>query len=385
VPIATFLAIELLDEVIFGAREAAWPLIRRDVHLTYVQIGLILAFPGVVGTVVEPVLALHSETGHRRRIVVVGGIALSLGLVAFALSPAFGGLLAAACLLSAASGAFVSLAQATWMDLEPTATELNMARWVVAGSVGALTGPLVLAAVVAIGGGWRVVFLGLAACAALATMPAWRLGYPAPRPDARTFRGAARRAIRSLQSDVVRWLVVLECTDLAQDVFLGFAALYLVDVAGTSIATAGAGVAIWTASALVGDLALVRVLRRVDGVRYLRSSAALMMVAYPAFLLVGAPEGKLALLVPLGILRAGWYGIPKGRLYAALPGRGGTAVAVSNVSSAVGWLLPIGVAAAAQRIGLGPAMWLLLAAPLCLLSPLLRARRRGATGAPIGG
>ena len=37
-----FLVIEFLDEFIFGAREAAWPLIRDDLGLTYAQIGLLL-------------------------------------------------------------------------------------------------------------------------------------------------------------------------------------------------------------------------------------------------------------------------------------------------------------------------------------------------------
>ena len=36
------LVIEFLDEFVFGAREAAWPLIRDDLGLTYAQIGLLL-------------------------------------------------------------------------------------------------------------------------------------------------------------------------------------------------------------------------------------------------------------------------------------------------------------------------------------------------------
>ena len=44
----TFLAIELLDELVFGAREAAWPLIRTDLDLTYLQIGVLLSVPAAV-------------------------------------------------------------------------------------------------------------------------------------------------------------------------------------------------------------------------------------------------------------------------------------------------------------------------------------------------
>jgi hypothetical protein len=35
-----FLLIEFIDELIFGVTDAAWPLIRTDLHLNYIQIGL---------------------------------------------------------------------------------------------------------------------------------------------------------------------------------------------------------------------------------------------------------------------------------------------------------------------------------------------------------
>jgi FSR family fosmidomycin resistance protein-like MFS transporter len=46
----TLLAIEFLDEFVFGAREAAWPLIRDDLGLTYAQIGLLLTIPAVIAS-----------------------------------------------------------------------------------------------------------------------------------------------------------------------------------------------------------------------------------------------------------------------------------------------------------------------------------------------
>ena len=44
-PVIALLAIELLDEFVFGAREAAWPAIRDELDLSYVQIGLLLSVP----------------------------------------------------------------------------------------------------------------------------------------------------------------------------------------------------------------------------------------------------------------------------------------------------------------------------------------------------
>jgi FSR family fosmidomycin resistance protein-like MFS transporter len=328
----------------------------------------VLSVPGIVSTFVEPGLALLSDAGRRRRVVLGGGGLFILALIAFAAAPDLAVLLAASCLFSPASGAFVSLAQATWMDLEPGATERNMARWVLAGSVGNVLGPLLLGAAVLVGAGWRGATLVAAVLTVPAVVAAARTPYPDPHPEVTDLRAAVRGAIVALRSrSVLRWLTLLQLTDLLQDVFLGYLALYLVDVAGASPQLAGVGVAIWTASALAGDALLLRVLRRVDGLRLLRWSAAATLLAYPAFLASGSAIAKIALLVPLGLLRSGWYAIAQGRLFAELPARGGTAVAIGAPADLLGSLLPLAIGLAASRFGLDGAMWLLLAAPISLL------------------
>jgi FSR family fosmidomycin resistance protein-like MFS transporter len=52
----TLLTIEFLDELVYGAREAAWPLIRTDLALTYAQVGLLLSLPNLASSLVEPFL-----------------------------------------------------------------------------------------------------------------------------------------------------------------------------------------------------------------------------------------------------------------------------------------------------------------------------------------
>lgn len=366
-----FLAIGFLDELVFGIREAAWPLIRSEFSLSYTQVGAILSIPGIVSVLVEPGLAIVSDTGRRRLVVLGGGVAFIIAGLLFAAAPGPAVLLLASCALYPASGAFVGLAQATWMDLEPASTGSNMARWVAAGSLGAVLGPLVLAAAVAISAGWR----GGAAATAVMAIPilVWvsRLRFPEPHPELTDLRTAVRGALAALRrSRVLRWLTLLQLTDLLQDVFLGFAALYLVDVAGASPTHAAIGVGILSAAAFVGDAVLAWILRRVDGMRYLRWSALVMLVAYPAFLLLGSVPAKLALLIPVGLVRAGWYAIPKARLYAELPARGGTALAIGAPADLAGSLVPFAIGIVAHRAGLSSAMWLLLIAPIALLTLL---------------
>jgi FSR family fosmidomycin resistance protein-like MFS transporter len=352
-------------------REAAWPLIRRDLSLSYVQIGLLLSIPGIVSTLVEPGLALLSETGRRRRVVLGGGVAFTIALLLVAAAPSFTGLLAASCLLYPASGTFVGLAQATWMDLDPASTETNMAKWVVAGSVGVVLGPILLGGAVAVGSGWRGATLVAALLVPPVLFAASHVRFPHPHPETRNVRAALEVAIAALRTRrVIRWLLLLQLADLLEDVFLGFVALYLVDVGGASPGVAAIGVGVFSAAALIGDAVLIGILKRMDGMRYLRCSAVGAAVAYPAFLLIGSVPAKLALLIPLGMLRSGWYAILQARLYSELPGRGGTAVAIGAPADLVGSLLPLAIGIVAHRMGLGSAMWLLLAAPIALLTLL---------------
>ena len=354
--------------MVFGIREAAWPLVRRELSFSYVQIGILLSVPGIVSTMVEPGLALLSDTGHRRGVVLGGGVVFALALLLIASAQGFAVLLAASCLLYPASGAFVSLAQATWMDLEPSSTERNLGRWVLAGSLGAVLGPLALGATVAMGSSWR----GATLAAAILTLPtllvASRIRFPPPHPGTEDMRAASRAAIDALREPRVRrWLMLVQLTDLLGDVFLGFAALYLVDGGGASIQLAAVGVGILVAASLLGDALLLPVLKRIDSLRYLRWSASAAFVAYLAFLLADPIPAKLILLIPIGILRAGWYSIPQARIYSELPERGGIAVAIGAPADLLGSLLPLAIGIGAQRFGLGPAMWLLLAAPIALL------------------
>jgi FSR family fosmidomycin resistance protein-like MFS transporter len=177
--------------------------------------------------------------------------------------------------------------------------------------------------------------------------------------------------------DVLRWLALLEASDLLLDVFHGFLALYFVDVAGVTPVEAALAVAIWTGAGLAGDGALLLVLRRVSGLRYLRWSALCGLAAYPAFLAVPSLPVKLGLLACLGLLNSGWYALPKAGLYGALPGESGTAVAVAGLGGLVGAAVPAALGFLAEQAGLAATMWLLLIAPAALLAGLPATRPGG--------
>ncbi len=370
--------IEFLDELIFGVTDAAWPLIRTDLHLNYVQIGLALSLPGIIGNTIEPFLGILGDIWKRRVLILGGGVFFALACFLTAVSHNFVFLLISFVVFNPSSGAFVSLSQAMLMDSDPSRHEYNMARWTFAGSVGVVLGPLLVGGAAYIGFGWRGIFFVLAGMAVLVLAGAWRLlphpsgEYP-PLPKLTSTWVGIRNAFSALKRGIVlRWLVLLEFSDLMLDVLYGYLALYFVDVAGFTISKAALAVAVWTGFGLLGDLLLIPLLERVRGLSYLRLSVVAELFLFPSFLLVPNPWAKLIIAALLGLFNSGWYAILKGNLYSCLPGQSGTVMALSNIIGFFGKFIPFGIGLAAEHFGLGPAMWLLLAGPVALLVGLPR-------------
>jgi FSR family fosmidomycin resistance protein-like MFS transporter len=377
----TFLAIEFLDELVDGSLQAAWPLIRLDLGLSYTEIGLLLAVPQFVGNVVELPLGLLGDTRHRRTIILAGGIGFVLCVLLVAVSYSFAFLLLALVLFNPASGTFVSLSQAALMGYAPARHEQSMARWAFAGSLGIVSGSLALNVTVSIAGAsWRVWFGLMAVVSLLIVLAARRFIFDAPdaapfapRHERVSIKQAALDALGALRRrEVRRWLLLLEFSGLMLDSFHGFLALYFVDVVGMNDARAGVAIAVWTGVGLCGDFLLIPLLERVRGLSYLRWSACVMLCLFPAFLLASNVPVKLALLGLVGLTNAGWYSILKAQLYSAMPERSGAALALNNLLGLCGVSIPFALGLFAEHFGLDRMMWLLLAAPLVLLCAIPR-------------
>src|SRR4051812_17908144 len=218
--ILTLLAVEFLDELAFGVRETAWPLIRDDLHLTYTQVGIILSVPVVFGNLVEPAIGILGDVWRRRTLVLTGGVVYAVSIVLFGLSPNFAVLLFVSCVESPAAGAFVGLSQATLMDSEPLRREQNMARWTLAGSLGNSAGPAAVGLCVWAGLSWRWNFVSVGALMLAAVVLARRqpFGDGARHAEEGRTRAAfvegVRVALRALRSRaVLRWLLLLKLGD----------------------------------------------------------------------------------------------------------------------------------------------------------------------------
>ena len=368
-----YLLIEFLDELVFGVTDTAWPLIRSDMHLNYVQIGLALSLPGIIGNIIEPFLGILGDIWKRRVVILGGGFFFAMACFLTAISHNFLFLLVSFIIFNPASGAFVSLSQATLMDSDPSRHEHNMARWTFAGSVGVVLGPIMVGGAAWISFGWRGLFFVLAWLAILMLVSAWRYlpqlhsDVPPVPPLVDLWSGFRNAFMNLKRGEVVRWLVLLEFSDLMLDVLYGYLALYFVDVAGFSATRAALAVAIWTGFGLLGNFLIIPLLEKVRGLNYLRLSVVVELVLFPAFLLMPNPWVKLVIAGLLGLFVSGWYAILKGNLYSSMTGLSGTAMALGNVSGLLGKLLPFGIGLAAERFGLSAALWICLAGPIALL------------------
>ena len=311
-----YLLIEFLDELVFGVGEVAWPLIRDDLRLTYTQIGLLLSAPGILAAFIEPFIGVLGDVWRRRALIILGGILFILSLFITSASTSFILLLSSFILFNPSSGAFVNLSQANLMDSDPNRHEQNMARWTFAGSLGVLTGPILLGLFVYLGFGWRGTYALLASLSTFCLLAAWRLLPPdkdsSPSfPSFKIVLDGFRAAFSALKrKEVWRWLLLLEFADLMLDVLFSFLALYFVDVGRVTQTQAGIAVVAWLAMGLITDFLFIPFVdRQKDTIQFLRRTALVELFAFAGFLLVPGFIPKLIFVILVNLFNTGWYSI----------------------------------------------------------------------------
>lgn len=369
-----FMLIEFFDELNYGIGNAAMPAIRTDLRLSYIQVGLLLGLPGILNTFIEPVLMLLGDTRFRKHIMLGGGLAIILSLVVIAGSRSFPLVLLGMIIGFPASGAFVSLSQATLMDLNPGREPQMMARWTVAGSVANLIGPLVLAGGFALGFGWRWAYFGMALMCLILVGMTWlrqiplhrglEISHPAEHPTHNLLRGLWQ-VVRNPR--LMRWMILLQFSDLLLDVLTGYLPLYFTDVTGFSMAQASLMVSVLMLAGLISNIVLIPILERFPGRKLVRISAGVTGLLYAMWLLAPWLWAKIGLIIVIKLVTLGWYEVLQGEAFATVPGRSGTVMAINSVIGLLGGGISFFVGWVAAQAGLPAAMWILLAGPISLV------------------
>lgn len=368
-----FLLVVFYDEFVYAVGYSALPSIRADLGLTYAQIGLLLGLPGVINTFIEPALMLLGDTPLRKVLVLGGGVGMALTAFLIAGAQAFPVLLLAEIATFPSSGAFVTLSQATLIDLNPGREGPMMARWSLSGSLANLIAPLVMAGGFALGWGWRWAYLCLGVWGALLVWvvgrhPASRLVEKLPQNVPSMLRELLQGLWEALRNvKLLRWIVLLDLSDLLLDIFTGYAALYFADVAGLGETQVALVLSLMMLAGLASDLIVIPLLEKFNGRTIVHWSAAVVIPFYVAFLLVPWPVVKIVLVLLVKLCTLGWYSVMEGEAFAAAPGRSGTVKAIGSLSGLLVGALIGFLGWFAERFGLQPMMWLLLAGPLALL------------------
>jgi FSR family fosmidomycin resistance protein-like MFS transporter len=374
-----FLLIEFFDELTYAIDGAALPSIRHDLALTYAQVGLLLGLPHLLGAFIEPVLMLLGDTSLRKRLVIGGGLVVILALLLIATAQSFSVLLAAVVLSFPASGAFVTLSQATLIDLNPRREPHMMARWTLFGSIGNLVGPLILAAGFSLLLGWRWVFFALAGIALCLTILVWLQPFPVHIPSSELHKAHPKPGVKNTLQNILgnlfaaltnlnllRWTGLLLISDLLLDIFTSYLPLYFTDVVGISPAQASLLLSLGMAASLASDVVLIPLLEKIPGRTIVRLSALAVAILYPVWLLIPGLWAKIILVLVIKFITLGWYSVLQGEAYASAPGRSGTVMAINSLAGIPGAFFPWIIGWSAGKIGLKSAMWILLLGPVCL-------------------
>lgn len=358
---ATLLTAPLLDELTTGFFAVALPLLRDTFHLSYAQAGLLFTFGALSSLLFEPPINLLSDHLHKRipllaaLLVLVGGYLLAGFATSYLL------LALALVTLYPAIGTALGLAQAVLIDTAPQQSERTMTRWTLLAGIGDLLSPLTVGLLASLGLGWTPlcvlasgIWLAALLIVAPQRFPRMRLAHDDAEDALVGMLAGVRVALRD--RELLRWVGVILLATMPDEIFLGFAALYLHDQLHADPLAVSFVLGVGMASGMLGLLALERILPRVRGVRLL-PGMALVTLAGVVLMLAMPSIWSAALgvcLVHLGA--AGWYPLAKAAAYARLPGRSGMVRAIIAIGDPVEIAMPGLVGLIAGQFGLGAAI-----------------------------
>lgn len=332
--------------------------------------------PALLGMVIEPVVLAWSDYLDRRRVLFWSLIGMTVTLALCALAPSMLWLSA----LFGLWGVFVGIADGVAQGalvLRADEPERELTRWTLSAELGDLAAPLLLAATVGLGFGWRGALFVSAGFSLLIAAALWRAPIEAEDEDdddePAPIREALQEALRA--PGLLLWLGAVASCTLMDELLLTLVALR-VEPAGA------AGEAMIFTLILGGVLGLAladRLMSRVSSGALLVGSALLSALSLGAWVWISSPIAAFGLLALLGASIALQYPLARARCYAAFPGRPGLVNALDRLFGVTELLAPLVVGAASSAWGVDGALLVLLLQPLCVglaaVSAIRAARR----------
>lgn len=394
-PWAIFAA-PLLDEWTTGFLVVALPQLRTQVGLSYTQIGLLFTFGAITALIYDPLLSLLSDRAAKWPPMLLGMLALAACYVFAGFAGSFALLAVAFALLWPAVSTALDLAQMVLIDLAPDQSQRTMARWTLLSGVGDLLAPLSVTLFLALSLGWTALCLLAAGLWLAAALLNWRVRPEQPQQEATHAAPPAgesgrededadggeervpmllalRRALRNPL--LLRWVLVATVASMLDEIFLGFAGLYLADSLHVTTNVVSLALLANLIGSMFGLLLLDRVFSHLPGSRLLPWYALLALVGMLSFLLAPGVWAATGALFLVGLGASGWYPVAMAAAYRTHPGRSGLVRAVYSLGSPFEVALPGVVGFLSGRFGLLVGLGFLGLAPLLVLLVMPHASR----------
>ncbi len=355
------------------------PEVRSTFGLGYAVTSLILfVLPELFGFLLEPPLFILSDKIGRRRLVPLGLVFLGVCFATAGLANNAIVFSIAMVLIYPASGVGIGLSQVSLIEAYPRQRERVMARWTMMGAIGDVGSPLLLAAIAAVGGSWRVgfVFIGvvLVLHGFLVSRARWRERTPVK--DEAEEPGFFRMAAEGLRNRRLWvWATGVALCALLDEILVAFAAMYLTDDLHATHVQVDIVIASFGLGSIVGLSILDRLLPRASSQRLLTGACLGTIATYLAWLWSPQIPVSIACMFLVGVFASPLYPIAAGRAYEAAPSRAGTAAAIMQLFAPVTLAWPLILGRIADQLGLRIALALLLLQPIgVLLIALFTAR-----------
>ncbi len=354
-----------MDEWMAFLPSGAFEAFRSELDLTYRAAATIITLMGA-GAIAGSAFTVLADTRSRRVIAAIGGYGYAVSIATFGLghSPIVLGIGAIG--IGMFSTALVDAIEIALVDVAGHRLEALLARINLGATLGDLIGPVVLASITAMGGSWRTALLvSAAAMLGFATIVA---AAPLPPPgsmphldDGGTDDEAdspglpsGRAAIRSvLRSPSVWWAGLLGAGLVALDEsYLGFIIAGFEEERGTSRAVS---VALGSASVIGAAIASIWLARRTpawEPRRRMIATAGIMTVTAALFALLPTLWLPTIAIIVFDAAMIGFWLPLQAIALRLIPGRAGTTKAVIGAIEMLGLLIPIGIGALADHIGL---------------------------------
>jgi MFS family permease len=363
------LAVVFIDELASGVLPASAADVARDIAIPggLAAGGIVTAFHLLAPFVEAPLLA-WSERVSVRWFSAGSLAALAIATLGAALAGDPITLVVCLALYGPASGCALAAAEGALVESRPAERERTLARLGLAGALGDLAVPLLLAALALAGLGWRAaVAISAGAAAALAAVHAASTALNhRPVADVGSDDKEGPSLVEALRfalttRPLLSWSLAVSLTALLDEVLIAFVIVRL--DAATALERALA-VGSWTVGVLGGLLVLERCLHLLDTRRVLLGSAGAVAACLVALTFTRDVNLTVAILFVLGASTSALHPIASAQAYASLPGRPALVNAAAAALVPFDALAPLLLAALSLWLGLGAAILALLVAPI---------------------